>query len=66
MAEITLTGYCDRFSVKPGQEINFMASAEGTDRADVQLVQLIHGDETRGGPGFVARVEHQHGRFLPH
>ena len=55
MAEITLTGYCDRFSVKPGQEINFMASAEGTDRADVQLVQLIHGDETRGGPGFVEK-----------
>ena len=55
MAEITLTGYCDRFSVKPGQEIAFMVSAEGTDQADVQLVQLIHGDETPGGPGFVEK-----------
>ena len=55
MAEITLTGYCDRFSVKPGEEINFMVSAEGTERAEAQLVQLIHGDETPGGPGFLEK-----------
>ncbi|MBT6349602.1 MAG: LamG domain-containing protein, partial [Proteobacteria bacterium] len=55
MAEITLTGYCDRFSVKPGEEINFMVSAEGTKRAEAQLVQLIHGDETPGGPGFLEK-----------
>lgn len=55
MAEITLTGYCDRFSVKPGEEIKFMVSAEGTERAEAQLVQLIHGDETPGGPGFLEK-----------
>ena len=55
MAEITLTGYCDRFSVRPGEEIQFMVSAEGTEQAEAQLVQLIHGDETPGGPGFVEK-----------
>ncbi len=55
MAEITLTGYANRFSVKPGEEIEFMVSAEGTESADVQLVQLIHGDETPGGPGFIEK-----------
>ena len=55
MAKIVLTGYCDRFSVKPGEEISFMVSAEGTETADVQLVRLIHGDENPEGPGFIEK-----------
>ncbi|MFT5114910.1 MAG: N,N-dimethylformamidase [Parasphingorhabdus sp.] len=53
MAKIVLTGYCDRFSVKPGEQIEFMVSAEGTTTTDVQLVKLIHGDENPEGPGFI-------------
>ena len=30
-----------------------MVSAEGTKSVDVQLVRLIHGDETPEGPGFI-------------
>ena len=55
MARITLAGYCDRFSVRPGEQLDIMVSAEGTDRAELQLVRLIHGDENPDGPGFVER-----------
>jgi N,N-dimethylformamidase len=55
MATITIAGYCDRFSVKPGEPLKFMVSVEGTERAEVQLVRLIHGDENPDGPGFIER-----------
>ena len=55
MAEIHLAGYCDRFSARPGERLDIMVSAEGTDRAELQLVRLIHGDENPEGPGFVER-----------
>ncbi len=48
-----LTGYCDRISVKPGDDVRFMVSGHGTDTADVQLVRLVHGDENPAGPGFI-------------
>ena len=48
-----LTGYVDRLSVKPGDTLRFMISAEGTDHADARLVRLIHGDENPAGPGFI-------------
>ncbi len=56
MAKITLAGYCDRFSARPGERLNFMVSAEGTTDAEVQLVRLVHGDENPEGPGF---IEHE-------
>ena len=55
MAKITLAGYCDRFSARPGERLDIMVSAEGTDRAELQLVRLIHGDENPEGPGFIER-----------
>lgn len=55
MTKISLAGYCDRFSAKPGERLSFMVSAEGTTKADVQLVRLIHGDENPKGPGFIER-----------
>ena len=55
MTEIHLAGYCDRFSARPGERLDIMVSAEGTDRAELQLVRLIHGDENPEGPGFVER-----------
>jgi N,N-dimethylformamidase len=48
-----ILGYCDRISLQAGDAVEFMASAEGVAEATVQLVRLIHGDETAGGPGFV-------------
>ena len=56
MTKITLAGYCDRFSARPGERLDIMVSAEGTDRAELQLVRLIHGDENPEGPGFVERA----------
>ncbi|MGI9335288.1 MAG: N,N-dimethylformamidase beta subunit family domain-containing protein [Gammaproteobacteria bacterium] len=54
MAKVRLTGYCDRFGVKPGERLQFMVSAEGAGQAaDVQIVRLIHGDENPQGPGFI-------------
>ena len=55
MAEIHLAGYCDRFSARPGERLDIMVSAEGTDEVELQLVRLIHGDENPEGPGFVER-----------
>ena len=55
MAEIHLAGYCDRFSARPGERLDIMVSAEGTDRVELQLVRLIHGDENPEGPGFIER-----------
>ena len=55
MAEIHLAGYCDRFSARPGERLDIMVTAEGTDEVEVQLVRLIHGDENPEGPGFVER-----------
>jgi N,N-dimethylformamidase len=55
MARIKLEGYTDRLSVRPGERIDFMVSAEGTTEMQAQLVRLIHGDEHPGGPGFVER-----------
>ena len=53
MAEIRIFGYANRISVKPGEEIDFHVSADGTDTVDARLVRLIHGDQHPSGPGFV-------------
>ena len=55
MATIHLAGYCDRFSARPGERLDIMVTAEGTDEVELQLVRLIHGDENPEGPGFVER-----------
>ena len=53
MAEKTLYGYADPWSVKAGETLSFMISAEGTETVEAKLVRLIHGDENPDGPGFV-------------
>ena len=46
-----IVGYSDRWSVQPGEKVRFMVSTELSGyRADI--VRLIHGDDTPGGPGF--------------
>ena len=46
-----LTGYGDRFSVRPGETITFHVHSV-TPTYQARLVQLIHGDENPIGPGF--------------
>ena len=53
MAKIRIAAYTDRLSVKPGETIAVMASADAADSVHASLVRLIHGDENPSGPGFV-------------
>lgn len=53
MAQIKIFGYTDKITVKPGQDISFHVSADGTNQAEAQLVRLIHGDQHPSGPGFI-------------
>src|SRR6185312_7382156 len=53
MAKIRISAYTDKISVKAGETLSVMASAEGTDRMHAALVRLIHGDEHPDGPGFI-------------
>jgi N,N-dimethylformamidase len=46
-----LTGYSDRWSVRPGEDIAFHIHCT-TGRYTAQLVRLRHGDESPRGPGF--------------
>ncbi|KAB2863483.1 MAG: LamG domain-containing protein, partial [Bauldia sp.] len=46
-----LTGYTDRWSVRPGEEIAFHIHSLAP-TYEARLVRLIHGDENRRGPGF--------------
>ncbi|HMN85051.1 MAG TPA: hypothetical protein PKA74_03555 [Bauldia sp.] len=46
-----LTGYTDRWSVRPGEEISFHVHSTEP-RYAARLVRLIHGDESPRGPGF--------------
>lgn len=68
MAKHRLYGYCAPWSVRPGDEMRFMISAEGVTEAQATLVRLLHGDENPEGPGFVeeevpgAVPEHLHVR----
>lgn len=49
-----IVGYADPLSVYPGETVRFMVSTPHTEfRAD--LVRLIHGAESKDGPGFKER-----------
>lgn len=56
MATISLTGYTDQVSVRPGQTVDIKVSAENADSAQIDIVRLIHGDEHPDGPGFIEEV----------
>ena len=52
---LTITGYADRISVRPGETIAFMVNCEHPSyRADI--VQLTCADNSPSGPGFKERV----------
>ena len=46
-----LTGYADKFSVKPGETIKFYVSSKQP-KYNAELVRVIHGDPNPKGPGF--------------
>jgi N,N-dimethylformamidase len=48
----TITGYSDRISVAPGEEIAFKVSAEGMRRYTAEIVRVISGDDSPDGPGY--------------
>jgi N,N-dimethylformamidase len=48
---ISLVGYADRLSVRAGDELAFKVSSESP-RYRVDVVRLLHGDESPAGPGF--------------
>ena len=56
MATISITGYTDKVSVAPGEEVSFQVSVENSATADFEIVRLIHGDEHPDGPGFMEEV----------
>ena len=53
MANIRIFAYTDRLSVRPGDTLTVMASADATDTVHAELVRLIHGDEHPDGPGCI-------------
>ena len=53
MATISITGYTDQVSVKPGETVDIKVSAENIDTAHIEIVRILHGDEHPDGPGFI-------------
>ncbi len=49
---LRITGYSDKYSVCPGDNIKFYVNSEDNESYDVQIVRLIHGDTNPEGPGY--------------
>ncbi len=53
---ITLTGYSDKISARPGETIRFMVSAEDGAPYTADIVRVRCGDTNPAGPGFSEQV----------
>ena len=53
MDEIPITGYADRFSLAPGEKINFKISSTSNDPYRAKLIRVISGDPNPEGPGLI-------------
>jgi N,N-dimethylformamidase len=49
---LPITGYVDRWSVRPGEEINFMIGVRGGGRYRARVARVICGDPNPQGPGY--------------
>ena len=49
---LRITGYSDKYTSFPGEEIKFYVNAEKNENYEVQIVRLIHGDTNPEGPGY--------------
>ncbi|RAI03423.1 N,N-dimethylformamidase large subunit [Acuticoccus sediminis] len=50
---LALTGYIDRLSARPGEDIAFKLSSTGTDPVSVRLVRVVSADPNPAGPGII-------------
>ncbi|MBK0399501.1 N,N-dimethylformamidase large subunit [Limibaculum sp. M0105] len=57
---IPITGYTDRLSARPGEEIAFKVSATGAADYEARLVRIVCGDPNPAGPG---RIEEDLGEI---
>ena len=53
MDEIPITGYADRFSLAPGEKINFKISSTSNDPYRAKLIRVISGDPNPEGPRLI-------------
>ncbi len=53
---LRITGYTDRCSVRPGEDVTFHVNAEYDEGYEATIVRLIHGDTNPEGPGFKEKV----------
>lgn len=53
---LRITGYTDRCSVEPGDDITFFVHSEFDEPYRADIVRLIHGDTNPAGPGFKEKV----------
>jgi len=51
-SRLFIRGYCDEPSVAPGELQRFYVGTDTACRYEAQLVRLLHGDTTPGGPGY--------------
>ncbi len=49
---LPITGYVDRWSVRPGEEIKFMVAVQGGGRYSARIARVICGDPNPKGPGY--------------
>ena len=49
---LRITGYSDRYSLCPGEEIKFYVNSEKGESYHADIVRMIHGDTNPEGPGF--------------
>ena len=55
---LRITGYADRMSVRPGEEIKFFVHSELNETYQADIVRLIHGDTNPEGPGHKEELVH--------
>lgn len=53
---LRVTGYTDKCSVRPGDEITFHVHSELGEPYHADIVRLIHGDTNPAGPGFKEKL----------
>ena len=49
---LPITGYVDRWSVRPGEEIRFMVGVRGGGRYGARIARVLCGDPNPKGPGY--------------
>jgi len=49
---LRITGYSDRYSICPGEKIQFYINSEHGESYRADIVRMIHGDTNPDGPGF--------------